>query len=252
MMRGRTPKKVKPHLPALNRHAQALSGGDGARLLVERTLANLKRRDYAALQEREVRTRLFRDFHDLYLSADATDGAGNGAARKAQLDRCGLLLRHVQGFSVQDTATILRRDVLPLQARLDAAYAELHGGKGRDVLLVEDDPVLANGLTDMIESLGHRVLGVARNPAEALVATRSIRVDAIVADLNNAERDAQPEAKSMMERLLDVGRTPIVMVAPALDAASATEPYVVATPFQVAELKVVLSQALFNQSAGVA
>jgi CheY-like chemotaxis protein len=145
----------------------------------------------------------------------------------------------------------LRRDVLPLQARLDTAYAELHGGKGRDVLLVEDDPVLANGLTDMIESLGHRVLGVARNPAEALVATRSIRVDAIVADLNNAERDAQPEAKSMMERLLDVGRTPIVMVAPALDAAAATAPYVVATPFQVAELKVVLSQALFNQNAGV-
>ncbi len=225
-MRRKTARKIRPHLAALRRHARAVVGDSDA---VSRTLDAVRDADYRVLADRDVRVRLFRDFHDV-----AIDLA-------AHADRHALLLRHVQGFSVQEVAAILRSDVLELQARLEAAYAALHGAAGRDVLLIQDDPVLANGMTDMIESLGHRVLGVARNAEEAVNAAQSIRLDAVVVDMAGPS-DEQTGAPMM--RLLGKIKAPIVFVTPDVDTGNDGRDFVVGTPFHAAELKVVLSQAL--------
>ncbi len=231
-------RKISSHLPALQRYARSISAdaSHGA-ALVERTVSALRYRDYRALAAREVRVRLFRDFQDNFA----------GSARNA--DRHALMLRYAQGFSIQEVAAILRCDVLELQDRLASAYAGLHGQTGSDVLLIEDDPVLASGMTAMIESLGHRVLGVARNEGEALAAAKAIRLDAVVADLHGG--DGNSEVTAQMQRLLGKIDAPLIVVTPSIDSsigmARRQPTYLVATPFQSSELQVVLAQALHNQ-----
>jgi CheY-like chemotaxis protein len=239
-MRRKTAKQIDPHTAALRRYARALSSEGGA--TVERVLQNLRPRDYRDLAPRDVRTRLFRDFHDAFdLEAPLE--------HDARSDQHGLMLRHTQGFSIQEVARILRRDVLELQPRLERAYAALHGQDGMDVLLIEGDPVLAQGMTEIIESLGHRVLGVARDQEEALSTADAIRLDAVVADIGDDGSDMARDRRHI-DRLLGKSGTPIVLVAPDADAiadASGGQPaYLVSTPFQVSELKVMLSQALYR------
>lgn len=230
-MRRKTARKIEPHLAALRRYARSVSASGDA--MADRVAQAVRGRDYRDLPPREVRTHLFRALHDAF-------GAGKPDRQtRSQIDRHGLLLRHAQGFSIQEVAAILRCDVLDLQARLDEAYTGLHAQTAMDVLVIESDPVLAQGLTDIIESLGHRVLGVARDEDEALSAAASIQLDAVVADIS----DSKP-----MDRLLGGTDTPIVIVTPDIHAGDdrrrGRPAYAVATPFQVAEFKVTLSEAL--------
>jgi DNA-directed RNA polymerase specialized sigma24 family protein len=246
-MRRSTARKLKPHLPALGRYIRSVTGSRRSEKLMERTLEQVSERDYRVLASRDVRTRLFRDFHDLWVrrpqAADAdpiTDGV-------SEVDRHGLMLRHAQGFSVQDVAAILRCDVLDLTDKLQSAYGDMHRLIGSDVLLIEEDPVMANGMTETIESMGHRVLGVARNSSEAQAAAGTARLDAVVADFDRVS-DGRNDAT--MDRLLDGINAPIVLVLPGIDDGEDRRdapPYAIATPFQPAELKVLLTQALQNR-----
>ena len=134
-----------------------------------------------------------------------------------------------------------------LQGRLDSAYAGMHGATGRDVLLIEEDPVLASGMTETIESMGHRVLGVARNRGEAEAAAGTARLDAVVADFHYPPEDRSDAA---IDGLLGGIDTPIVLVMAGIDDAEdqrGAPAYAIATPFQPAELKVLLTQALQNR-----
>ncbi len=251
-MRRKTARRLQPHLPALRRHARSVTGGAQGAALVEQTLDQLRARDYRDVPERDLRTRLFRDFHDVYTARGMTQ-ADTSSASLSETDRHGLMLRHAQGFSVQDVATILRGNVLTLQDRLDGAYATLHAHSSdavSDVLLIQEDPVLASGMTEMIESLGHRVLGVARDEGEALAAARVSRLDAVVADVHSGPNDK--DARARMERMLGRIGAPIVVVMPDHHTGHDDQhapAYSVATPYQASELKVMLTQALQNRRA---
>src|SRR6185369_16216867 len=99
-MRRKTARKIEPHITALRRYARSVAGHGDA--LADRVVQSVRGKDYREVAARDVRARLFRDFHDLY-------AAGAPAAnREAQQDRHGLMLRHAQGFSIQETAFILR------------------------------------------------------------------------------------------------------------------------------------------------
>ncbi len=231
-MRRETARKIQPHLAALRRHARALTGGDSD--LVQRTVQSAREKDYRALPARDVRTRLFRDFHDIY----------GRRSEAAAVDRYGLMLRHAQGFSIQEVSDILRGDVLDMQRRLEQAYGELHRRPGVDLLLVQDDAVLAKVMTDAIESMGHRVLGVAADHDEALATAQAIKIDAVVMDVSGSFTDG--DRPSPMDRLRIAA--PIIVVASGGVEPSGRDPaYLVTTPFQAPELKVMLNQALHNR-----
>lgn len=251
-MRRSTARKIDPHLAALRRHARALAGGDND--LLQRTLQAVRSDNYRMLPARDVRTRLFRDFHDVLAATATPEGTGEKPA--AAVDRFGLMLRHTQGFSIQEVSDILRTDVLDMQSRLDQAYSALHSREGADLLLMQDDAVLADVMTRAVESMGHRVLGLAAGYDEALATAQAIKVDAVVVDVSGrfGGRNAEDGTASPMDRLLGEISAPIVVVASggpeANDApGGARDPaYLVTTPFQPPELKVMLNQALHNRA----
>jgi CheY-like chemotaxis protein len=71
---------------------------------------------------------------------------------------------------------------------------------GRRVLLVEDEAMIAMLVEDMLEDLGHELVGVATRLDEAVAAARNEAVDLAVLDLNLGGVLTYPAADVLAER----------------------------------------------------
>lgn len=70
----------------------------------------------------------------------------------------------------------------------------------RRILLVEDEPMIAFALEDMVAELGHQVVGPAFRLAEALDLAASEAIDAAVLDVNLNEQSSYAVADVLRER----------------------------------------------------
>lgn len=73
-------------------------------------------------------------------------------------------------------------------------------GKGRRVLIVEDELLLALTLEDVLAGLGHRVTGVATRLDQALRLARDGDIDFAILDINLAGTLSFPVADILRER----------------------------------------------------
>ena len=65
---------------------------------------------------------------------------------------------------------------------------------------MEDDALVALDLAEMLEELGHEVVGPFMTPARAMSACRSADVDFAVLDFNLGGRTSEPLADALLER----------------------------------------------------
>ena len=70
--------------------------------------------------------------------------------------------------SAGDAAKVLDVDVPNLRRLVEELGRELAAEIATDVLIIEDETFIAMDLEGLVESLGHRVLGVARTHLEQL------------------------------------------------------------------------------------
>ena len=70
----------------------------------------------------------------------------------------------------------------------------------RRILLVEDEPMIAFALEDMVLELGFDVVGPAHRLSEALALAAAAEVDAAVLDVNLNEEPSFPVADLLRER----------------------------------------------------
>ena len=152
-------------LPLLRQHARALTGsqclGDAC---VVATIEAILRDPEAFDPGGSPRLALFRLFSDLFNAL----GADEPVKPTASVMRQALLLRGVQGFSDQETAEILRVDVPTVTAWCEQAARELQDQPCRAALIMEDGPLEAMDLESLLETLGHTVVGIARDYREAV------------------------------------------------------------------------------------
>jgi hypothetical protein len=80
------------------------------------------------------------------------------------LPRQAFLLMALEGFSEEDAAEILDCDIATLRHLVDEAGRELAAEIATDVLIIEDEILIAIDLETLVESLGHRVIRMARTP----------------------------------------------------------------------------------------
>jgi hypothetical protein len=81
--------------------------------------------------------------------------------------RQAFLLVALEGLSEDDAAKVLDVDVPTLRRLVEESGRELAAEIATDVLIIEDETFIAMDLEGLVESLGHRVLGVARTHSEA-------------------------------------------------------------------------------------
>ena len=82
--------------------------------------------------------------------------------------RQAFLLISVEGFSEEHAARILDVDTPALRRLVDELSRQLAAQIATDVLIIEDEALIALDLEALVENLGHQVIGIARTRTEAV------------------------------------------------------------------------------------
>ena len=162
------------------------------------------------------------------------------------LPRQAFLLVALEGFAEEDAARILDVDVARLRSLVEESGRELAAEIATDVLIIEDETFIAMDLESLVESLGHRVLGVARTQTEALAIARKKTPGLILADIQLADGSSGLDAVNELLRTFEVPVIFITAYPERFLTGERPEPaFLIAKPFQPAMVSAIASQALF-------
>ena len=114
------------------------------------------------------------------------------------------------------------------------------------MLIIEDETFIAMELEGLVESLGHRVLGVARTHAEAIALTKKKKPGLILADIQLADGSSGLDAVNELLRSFEVPVIFITAYPERFLTGERPEPaFLIAKPFQPSTVSAIASQALF-------
>jgi DNA-directed RNA polymerase specialized sigma24 family protein len=249
---------IAPHLPFLRRFSRAVSGsqhsGDAlVAALLEAVIADVSIFPKAS----NDRIALYRLFSQLFTSVsirvpqedaptawEQRTAANLGAL--APRTRQAFLLIAVEGFSNEEAAEILDASEEEFAELLAQASAEISRQVATDILIIEDEPLIAMDIEQMVESLGHRVVGTARTHAEATAMFKNSRAKMILADIQLADGSSGIDA---VNEILTTASVPVIFITAfpeRLLTGERPEPaFLVTKPFNPDMVKALISQALF-------
>src|SRR4029079_4730036 len=162
------------------------------------------------------------------------------------LPRQAFLLVALEGFAEGDAARILDVDIATLRGLIEESGRELAAEIATDVLIIEDETIIAMELEGLVESLGHRVLGVARTHAEAIALAKRKKPGLILADIQLADGSSGLDAVNELLRSFEVPVIFITAYPERFLTGERPEPaFLIAKPFQPATVSAIASQALF-------
>jgi len=248
---------IAPHLPYLRRFARALAGTQTAGdTYVAATIEVLIEDPTLFDSDLDPRVALHRTFAGLWnsvglnLKPEIATGPANPVDRKLEsitpLPRQAFLLGSVEGFRVPEIAHILGLDMGEVEALIDQAGREIAAQVATDVLVIEDEPMIAMDLESIVEGLGHRVMGVARTHAEAVQATAKEKPGLVLADILLADGSSGLDAVNEMLRSFQVPVIFITAYPDRLLTGERPEPaFLITKPYQPDTVKAIVSQALF-------
>lgn len=247
---------IAPHLPYLRRFARALSGTQAAGDAYVAAALEVLIEDPDHFDGRiDPRVALYRTFAGLWnsvgvnLKADAPT-ASNPVDRKIEqitpLPRQAFLLSSVEGFSADAIAQILGLKQQEVEKLIDQAGREIAAQVATNVLVIEDEPMIAMDLESIVEGLGHRVMGVARTHAEALKSIAKEKPGLVLADIQLADGSSGLDAVNDM---LGSFQVPVIFITAYPDrllTGERPEPaFLITKPYQPETVKAIISQALF-------
>jgi DNA-directed RNA polymerase specialized sigma24 family protein/CheY-like chemotaxis protein len=247
---------VTRNLPYLRRYARALTGSQYAGdAYVAATLESIIA-DRAAQEAKLVsRTALYQFFTKIWNSVSlnrSSEPAGKGLPAERRLSnitplpRQAFLLLALEGFSESEAAQILEIPVAQLRSLVEESGRELAADIATDVLIIEDEAFIAFDLEGLVESLGHRVIGIARTREEALAIAAKKQPGLILADIQLADGSSGLDAVNDM---LETFETPVIFITAYPErflTGERPEPaFLIAKPYQPSTVSAILSQALF-------
>jgi DNA-directed RNA polymerase specialized sigma24 family protein len=251
-----TSQAVAQHLPYLRRYARALTGSQSSGdAYVAATLEALIEDSSVLKGAVSLRGALYRLFTKIWNSVPVNDAAEPSDRRLpveqriAQITpaaRQAFLLVALEGFSEEEAAQVLDVDVPTLRRLVEESGRELAVEIATDVLIIEDETFIAMDLEGLVESLGHRPVGVARTHTEALALARAKQPGLILADIQLADGSSGLDA---VNELLKSFEVPVIFITAYPErflTGERPEPaFLIAKPFQPATVSAVISQALF-------
>lgn len=250
-------KAVAPHLPYLRRFARALAGTQAAGdAYVAATLEVLIEDPSLFDNSLDPRVALYRTFLGLWNSVDINlkpefpADSASAVDRKLEsitpLPRQAFLLCSVEGFAVPEAALVLNVDTDKVDELIDVAGREIAAQVATDVLIIEDEPMIAMDLESIVEGLGHRVTAVARTHAEALKAVNKEKPGLVLADIQLADGSSGLDAVNEMLASFTVPVIFITAYPDRLLTGERPEPaFLITKPYQPDTVKAIVSQALF-------
>lgn len=250
---------IAPHVPYLRRFARSLTGTQaGGDAYVGATLEALVADRSLFPQTLDPKVGLYKVFAQLWQSVDinlaelppATDSWEERARRSltaiAPLPRQAFLLLAVERFSHAEGAEILGVSSQEFTALIDEAAIEMAEQVATDVMVIEDEPLIAMDIKHMVEALGHTVTGVARTRTEAVKLFNEHRPGLVLADIQLADGSSGLDAVNDILKSVSVPVIFITAFPERLLTGERPEPaFLVTKPFQPDMVKALISQVLF-------
>ncbi len=258
-----TAQLIAPHLPYLRRFARALNGSQaGGDAYVVATLEALVAEPAIFPLNMPPRNGLYKLFLSLWRSSGGalpkseTGTIENAAERNVEsitpLPRQAFLLRTVEGFSIEDVSLILDLSIADVALLIERAGKEIANQVSTNVLIIEDEPIIALDIEAIVEELGHSITGIARTHAEAVKLVKERKPGLVLADIQLADGSSGLDA--VVEILKDIN-VPVIFITAypeRLLTGERPEPaFLITKPFQEEAVKAAISQALFfDRKAG--
>lgn len=249
-------RSIAQYLPYLRRYARALTGSQSSGdAYVAATLEAIGKEPQLLRASSDPRVALFGIFSAIWNSL-AINAETEPIACSAPIDqrltqiasgpRQAFLLISVEGFSEDEAAQVLKIDVVALRRLVEDAGREIAAGIATDVLIIEDETLIAVELEALVEDLGHQSVGVARTHSEAIALAKVKRPGLILADIQLADGSSGQDA---VNELLDSFEVPVIFITAYPErflTGERPEPaFLVGKPFQSSTVSAVISQALF-------
>jgi CheY-like chemotaxis protein len=239
-------------LPYARRYARALAGSQaiGDAMVAEALRAVLAGdADAAGATDASARIALYRAVGEQDAAAAKADQDAFGAA-PTPLQRRLLLLTALeqQTLSAAAAACGITPEAAELELRL--AREELRAGAASRVLIIEDEPIIALDIQELVERCGHLVVGIAASEDEAVEIAEAERPGLVLADINlGAGGDGTHAVARILERLT----APVIFVTAhpeRLLTGAAVEPaFIITKPFDPTTLAVATYQAVTRGAA---
>jgi CheY-like chemotaxis protein len=255
---------LAPHLPYLRRYARALCGSQASGdTYVRAALSALLAGDQSLVEGVAQRVGLYRVFHAIWSSASgrledttnpqSVDAKQTPETRLKALDsnkRAALLLTAVEAFSLEEAAFILDETSEEVERAIVDAQQTIDRQLASRVLIIEDEPIIALDLENLVTELGHKVVATAATRAEAVAKAHSERPGLVLADINLGEGGSGIDAVAEILNSFDIPVIFITAYPEKLLTGERPEPtYLIAKPFLPETVQATVGQALFFHSA---
>lgn len=255
--------RIAPHLPYLRRFSRATTGSQtSGDAYVAATLEALIADVSLFPEASNDRIALYKLFSALFSSSAVQvpeptstfaweKRAAHNLANLSPRPRQAFLLVAVEGFTHSQAAEILSVSEPEFASLLDEASVEISRQVATEIMIIEDEPLIAMDLEALVEGLGHNVIGVARTRTEAIkIASEGTRPGLILADIQLADGSSGLDA---VNDLLKTFEVPVIFITAYPErflTGERPEPaFLIAKPFQPANVSAVISQALFFQQS---
>ncbi len=166
---------------------------------------------------------------------------GRLSLRQRQL----LLLTSLEELPIEAAASVVALPLAEAEAALADAREHLRAGAATDVLIIEDEPVIAMDIEELVQSCGHNVVGVAATEAEAVEMAERTRPGLILADINLG---LGGDGTNAVSRIMRLHYAPVIFVTAypeRLLTGEALEPaFVITKPFEPMTLAIATYQAV--------
>ncbi len=250
--------RIAPHLPYLRRYARAVTGSQAAGDAYVAAVLEALIEDISLFPSASNdRISLYKLFYSLFdkLKVDRShltspfaweQKAAANLSLIAPAPRQAFLLISVEGFSSGEAAEIMSVDQGAFAKLLAGASEEISRQVATDIMIIEDEPLIAMDIEDMVTSLGHRVTGIARTHREAIDIYRQTSPRMVLADIQLADGSSGIDA---VNDILTQAAVPVIFITAfpeRLLTGNKPEPaFLVTKPFNPEMVKALISQALF-------
>lgn len=244
-------------LPRLRRFARVLTGsqeiGDAC---VSAAVQNLIDGKFPGVPARMALHRSVLAVVDASDAIPVSDRAGTRDPVEKNLSaltpvgRQAYLLVTLERFSLEEAAILLEMTPQDTRLLLEDAEHDIASQMATNVLIIEDEPLIAVDLEELVESMGHRVVRIAQTEQEALKAIHETRPGLVLSDIQLADGSSGLDA---VTKFLPSFPVPVVFITSYperyLTGVKPEPTYLVEKPYKREALKAVIHQALFFHRA---
>ena len=252
-------KTYGPFLPYLRRFSRALVGsqteGDKyVRLSLEALVAG----DAEINSTLQPKIALFQMFLGIWNSSGAMleadhenkDSPAGRVRRLTPKSRQAFLLHALETLPTKDIASIMNTSEATALGLIAEAEVDIEKELRTNVLIIEDESFIAADIEGLVLELGHTVDNITATRTEAVKAAKSVKPGLVLADVQLADGSSGIDA--VTDILAEFGHIPVIFITAfpeRLLTGEKPEPaYLISKPFDPANVKAAISQALFFQS----